>query len=983
MARLSRSLLPLTITALVLASTLSAVAGFVQSGEAARQPSGQVILDEGSPWRMFASWNTPVVRKDAELKEDSGVHHWFAAKTAPPPAEWMQPDFVDNSWSRWSGSTSEDDYGFVHGRAPGGPTLSLLCLRGRFAVEDPATVQKLSLSLAFRGGAVVYVNGQEVARAHLPKEGRIEPGTLAEEYPAECFEHPEVIRGTKSILATWRQPEKYKDQVDKRIRRLESLAIDAKLLRKGVNVLAVDIHRAPYFGNGLWGDHYNNPSVWSTCGLISLTLRVEGGGGVPTARPRGVQVWSSSDMRRPSPLDYGHPLEKGKPVSIVGCRNGAFDGRVMITSDRPIAGVKAKVSDLRHTEGNGVIPAAAVSLFYTVRDDKTTMRYRVPKDGFWDSLAEEPPAQVDVVPGAGAMQAIVLKVRVAAEAAPGDYAGNVTVSAEGLSATEVPVELKVIDWRLPDPRDFATHMGVIQSPDSVALQYKVPLWSEEHWKLMEESFRLLGELGNNYVVVPIISRTNFGNQESMIRWIRDGDGYKHDFAIFDRYLDLAQKYQKVDVVCLYAFEQYAGSVTTSHGDFEWTGGRKMGLKVTLWDPTIDKSEDLEGPIYENADEFRKFWGPVYQEISARLAKRGLSDAMMLGISGDYGGGGQPAKELSALYKELLPGAKWVANPHGDCRGGHIGGIPVGYNTSYYMNLCPPPETGKRYYGWQSKTDYHARSRGPTTPLPCWRAWIESVLVHNCSGRGRLGADFWPVLSGGRSKKSRSIAARYLESDWSQLNLDRGTEVILARGPRGAMPTENFEQMRQGIQECQARIFIEKALLDGKLDPALARKCQDLLDQRTWHIRGLGAVGGATSGESLIGRVMTAWYEGAGSAGMAEKLYAAAAEVAGKLGLAVKDLTYEVRRGLRLEDTRHAVVISKIESGSPAEVARLKPFELITAISGAPVASAEQFASRVKSALDAGEKSVRLTVEYLGKSRLAGLELTQADQQEAD
>jgi len=383
-------------------------------------------------------------------------------------------------------------------------------------------------------------------------------------------------------------------------------------------------------------------------------------------------------------------------------------------------------------------------------------------------------------------------------------------------------------------------------------------------------------------VMPIISRTNFGNQESMIRWVKDGDGYTYDFTIFDRYLDLAQKYQKVDVVCLYAFEQYAGSVTTSRGHFEWTGGRKMGLKVTLWDPTTGQCEDLEGPLYENAEAFRKFWGPVYKEIDTRLARRGLTDAMMLGISGDYGGGGHPAKELSALYRELMPGAKWVANPHGDCRGGHVGGIPVGYNTAYYLNLCPPPETGKRYYGWQFKTDYHARSRGPTTPLPCWRAWVEAALVHNLSGRGRVGADFWPVLSGRGGRGSRSIAARYPESDWSQLNLDRGTEVILAPGPRSAMPTENFEQMRLGIQECQARIFIEQALLAKKLDPDLARKCQAMLDRRTWHLRGLGAVGGATSGESLIGQVMTAWYEGAGSAGMAERLYAAAAQVADTL-----------------------------------------------------------------------------------------------------
>ena len=431
----------------------------------------------------------------------------------------------------------------------------------------------------------------------------------------------------------------------------------------------------------------------------------------------------------------------------------------------------------------------------------------------------------------------------------------------------------------------------------MAIQYKTPPWSEEHWRLIEESFKLLGELGNKYVVLPIITRTHFGNPESMVRWVKKASGagatrastdpetqYEYDFSIFDRYLDIAQKYETLDVVCLYAFEMYVGCVETSKGNVSWTKGRKSGGVVTLLDPKTGKTEDLEGPIYEDAAAFRTFWGPVYKEIAARLAKRGLTDAMMLGISGDYGGGGRPPKELAALYKELLPGAKWVANPHGDCRGGNMGGIPIGYNTQYYMSACPPPESGKRYYGWQSKTDYHARARGPTVPLSIWRAYVEAALVHNCAGRGRVGADFWPVLGaaaaeGGQAKKSRSIAGRYPESDWSQLGLDCGTEVILAPGPRGAMPTENFEQFRQGIQECQARIAIEKAILAKRLDPALAAKCQAMLDERLWHLRGLGACGGA--GTFFGVGLTSAWFEGAGSAGMPEKLFAAAAQVDAK------------------------------------------------------------------------------------------------------
>jgi len=724
------------LTKLMTAATVMLVSGSaVIAAEGGAAPTGQLILDEGSPWRMFAAWNTPVIRKGPELtlERDSGSRGYFAARTPPPPAEWAQPAFPDGSWSRWSLSRKrrrEYDYGFAPAWGAPGPTLSLLCLRGKFAVEDPAKVRNLRLSMAYRGGVVVYVNGQEVARASLPKEGKVLPDALADDYPPEAFHLPAAWRRSLCIRAEFGHPRQHKDRLEKRIRGLGDVTIDSKVLRKGINVLAVEIHRAPYFGNGLAMEGLNHESVWSTAGLVSLALRAEGGVEPNTRRPEGIHVWACSDMRRPSPLDYGNPLGEPGPVRIVGCLNGAFDGKVMVSSDKPLTGVRARVSDMRHTDGKAPIPASAVTLLYTVRDDALAMRYRVPGGGFWDSLSESPPAKVEVVAGMGACQAILLKVRVPADAAPGDYTGTLTVSANGLQPVEVPVHLRVIGWRLPDPKDFATHMGIIQSP----------------------------------------------------------------------------------------------------------------------------------------------------------------------ISGDARA---PTKEMMENLRAVMPEARWVANPHGDVRGRNMHGMPIGYNTVYYMNLCPPPGTALarhgavngRFYGWQSKSDYYGRSRGPTAPLTLWRGSVEAALMHNCSGLGRIGADFWPVLLGTdwKSRRSRAVgkhsatvAARYPESSWDQLNLDRGTEALLAPGPRGAAPTERSEQVRQGIQECEARAFIEKAIVARKLDPELARKCQDVLDRRVWHIRGLGACGGA-GGAALGGPMLNTWYQGAGYAGMAEKLFAAAAEVAGKLG----------------------------------------------------------------------------------------------------
>jgi hypothetical protein len=315
------------------------------AGEVAPLPAapGQLILDEGSPWRMFATWNRPMVRHGAELKECALP--LFADRTAPPPANWVQPDFADDGWSRWSMGRNQprvNYYGFGES-----PSLSLFCLRGRFWVEDPARVQKLALSIAYRGGAVVYVNGREVARAHLPKGGQLDPNVLAEDFPEEAFVHRDgVFRGSHCLFAEYghgpKGPAAYKGNLEKRIRNIEGVTIDSMLLNKGINVLAVELHRAPYFGNGLEMEGMNHRSVFSTVGLVTLALRAEGAVAPNTARPVGIQVWAASDMRRPSPYDYADPVESRTLVAITGCPNGTFNGRVNVSSDKPLAGVKAR-----------------------------------------------------------------------------------------------------------------------------------------------------------------------------------------------------------------------------------------------------------------------------------------------------------------------------------------------------------------------------------------------------------------------------------------------------------------------------------------------------------------------------------------------------------------------------------------------------------------------------------------------------------------
>ncbi|HUT32963.1 MAG TPA: hypothetical protein VNE39_05760, partial [Planctomycetota bacterium] len=111
---------------------------------------------------------------------------------------------------------------------------------------------------------------------------------------------------------------------------------------------------------------------------------------------------------------------------------------------------------------------------------------------------------------------------------------------------------------------------------------------------------------------------------------------------------------------------------------------------------------------------------------------------------------------------------------------------------------------------------------------------------------------------------------------------------------GPVATARFELLREGVQECEARIFIEQALGEGKLPAELAAKCSGLIAERNRAIvMGLsphksegfevtGAYGRVHDWHCDAGVVGATWYLLSGWQERSERLYAAAAEVAATL-----------------------------------------------------------------------------------------------------
>ena len=141
-------------------------------------------------------------------------------------------------------------------------------------------------------------------------------------------------------------------------------------------------------------------------------------------------------------------------------------------------------------QGAAVIPAAAMRARYGV-PFADGLRANTPLE----SLLETPLESFPVFRG-GCVVPIWFTVKVPAESPPGVYTGQATLEVRGEDTLEVPISLHVADYVAPDTPDYRTWIELMQSPDTLAMEYDVSLWSERHWELIAQSMRYIGEIGS-------------------------------------------------------------------------------------------------------------------------------------------------------------------------------------------------------------------------------------------------------------------------------------------------------------------------------------------------------------------------------------------------------------------------------------------------------------------------------------------------------
>ena len=661
---------------------------------------------------------------------------------------------------------------------------------------------------------MVYVNGKEIGRGFMP-DGPIHPLTPATDLPIEA----------------------YTTSPDRRIRTF-TLEVPPSALVKGANVLAIELHRAAVAGPM----PKEEPRFeWYHLSVHDVRLVSASGAGAIayTEASRGTHLWSANPEQQVSPpplkkvdpgwqnaiggeriagITQGNPFDPLLSVRLALPRNGVGSGQVVLTDQEGLREVSAKVGPLKGPAG--VLPAGAVEIRYA--GPSQTVHY-------CDPLLLKPPANAKTLP-------IWTIVQAPKDQAPGWYTGTLEITANAKTFS-VPLQVLVTAARVPDARDFTAPTGVAHSPESLVGYYKVKHWSAEHFRLMESSFRLMGQLGNCVVQVPVIlgsmspslsqNGAPAGGPEfqPLVRWVKTGDTLAPEFSLLEKYLDAYLKHcPPPKAISFYVWDMrfsrlkmgaFRGDGGFQTPDFVSADKRLRGdqpFRVLQWDPVTDATTPIPVPEFED-EGAAAFWRPLLDGLRAVVTKRGWSDRIiMLGLGSDV----RPSAKASALLREWAPYARWHFFSHFSADPRPKDGkwiVNLGYEIGLGVTPFCPPRTAKMLELQMAAAPNEFIEQ--TTERWTWQEGSPPMTFRQMPLRGdlgRIGLDFWVTVPG------VPPYASYLG----------GNNTLTGPDADGPVPTVRFQMVREGIQDMEIRRMIVRALLARPEDQR--KPYRDLLDE---------------------------------------------------------------------------------------------------------------------------------------------------------
>ena len=279
-------------------------------------------------------------------------------------------------------------------------------------------------------------------------------------------------------------------------------------------------------------------------------------------------------------------------------------------------------SDLT-AETNDVIPAGAVSFRYP----RFVAGHEEARSCSEDYQEENRTAYLSDALFSSPVQALPLNwpelvwvsVDIPVETPPGDYTGTVSISAVSgettAAQTSLLVSIQVVPWALPEAADRQFHLDLWQFPVSVLNRYndenpadRIEIWSEEHYALLEPTYRYLAELGQR-TVTTYIKEGALGDP-SMVQWTLKRDGsWEYDYSVFQEH---------VMRLASWGIDQQISAFSP----VGWNRG-----DIPYWDETAQGEKTLQTDV--GSSDWNTRWRHFLTDFREYLLERGWFDKTVL------------------------------------------------------------------------------------------------------------------------------------------------------------------------------------------------------------------------------------------------------------------------------------------------------------------------------------------------------------------
>ncbi len=513
---------------------------------------------------------------------------------------------------------------------------------------------------------------------------------------------------------------------------------------------------------------------------------------MPNPAVTNLAEWANLDVETIVSFASGntrYPKEKVPAISlqqewnVTAWKGEKVHTQVLVWSKINIGSLTLKVSDLVSSTGQRIPSTRCKARFvrYVLADKFVEGCSQGPSNKYDSFLVEDPIDIIKRIPvAANTVQPVWLSIEVPDNINAGIYKGTVLVNAGKEVALKISV--RVQNQLLPPPSQWKYDFDIWQYPAPVARIHNVPLWSDEHFRLMKGYFTYLAGAGQKIITTNIIEQpwgldhVHF-DDPTLIKWTKKKDGsWIYDFSMFEKYV---------------AFVMSCGITQ-----------RINCYTMITWDLGFIYFDEASGKnktdtLIPGSAGYTAFWEPMLIQFTKLLKAKGWFNKTAIAMDE------RPVESMQAviaLLKKIDPA--WKIALAGDSYHPEIANEIYDYCLASYLDFGDTILMQRKSEG--KPTTYYTACpeeypNGYTYSPPAENAW----LAWHTAAKGLTGYLFWAYNTWVPDPLHDTRWRRYPAGELFQFY----------PGPRTSI---RFEKLIEGIQDFEKiRILREKFTKEGK------------------------------------------------------------------------------------------------------------------------------------------------------------------------